>query len=148
MTNSGMLPASMWTPGQLDLKVDDADSHLAHHQTIRAMSVCELIKSSLNHYYKTCHYLPQVGTLGFEGISLLCPTLPGKTIKLFFSTSLQTWSPRFDMAQMYREAELSALSLRTPRIIQLQMEENPNRGDSEKKQYMCVLGRRVVSCPV
>ena len=120
-------------------------------------NVCELIKSSLNHYYKTCHYLPQVGTLGFEGISLLCPTLPGKTIKLFFSTSLQTWSPRFDIAQMYREAELSALSLRTPnrpwllesfscrrRKIQIEVIQKKKKN----KQYMCVLGRRVVSCPV
>ena len=38
-------------------------------------------------YYKTSHYLLQVGTHSFEGTSLLWPRLPGKAIKLFFSTS-------------------------------------------------------------
>ena len=65
-------------------KVDDADSQLPHHQPIRR--TYELITPSLNHYYKTVHYLPQVGTHSSEGISLLWPPLPGKA-KLFFSTS-------------------------------------------------------------
>ena len=43
--------------------------------------------ASLNNYYKTSHCLPQVGTLGFEGINPLCPPLPGKATKLSFSTS-------------------------------------------------------------
>ena len=54
-------------------------------------------------YYKTCHYLPQVGTLGFEGINLLCLPLPGKAIKLSFSTAPKTLYPRRDLAQLYRE---------------------------------------------
>ena len=59
-------------------------------------------------YYKTCHHLPQVKTHGFEGIRLLSPLLPGKAIKLLFSTSPQTLSLRFDLVLVYREAELSA----------------------------------------
>ena len=43
--------------------------------------------SSLNHYHKTTHYNLRVGTHSFEGISLLWPPLPGKAIKLLFSTS-------------------------------------------------------------
>ena len=39
---------------------------------------------TLNNYYKTSHYVPQVGTHSFEGIMLLCPPLPGKAIKLLF----------------------------------------------------------------
>ena len=42
----------------------------------------ELITPSLNHYYKT----PGLGH-SFEGIILLWPLLPGKAIKLLFSTS-------------------------------------------------------------
>ena len=36
-------------------------------------------------YYKTCHYLLQVGTHDFEGTNPLCSPLPGKAIKLSFS---------------------------------------------------------------
>ena len=39
---------------------------------------------------------PQVGIHSFEGINPLCPPLPGKAIKLFFSTSPKTLSPRFN----------------------------------------------------
>ena len=45
---------------------------------------------SLDNLYKTSQYLLQVGTRGFEGRSLLCSPLPGKTIELFFSTSPKT----------------------------------------------------------
>ena len=38
-------------------------------------------------YYKTCHYFPQVETRCFEGMSPLCSPLPGKAIKLSFSSS-------------------------------------------------------------
>ena len=41
-------------------------------------------------YYKTCHYLSQVGIHDFEGMSLLFSPLPGKAIKLSFSTSPKT----------------------------------------------------------
>ena len=57
-------------------------SSLTHQKGVH-----QLITPSLNNYYKTPHCLPQVGTLGFEGISPLCPPLPGKAIKLSFSTS-------------------------------------------------------------
>ena len=36
-------------------------------------------------YYKTCHYLLQVGTHDFEGTNPLCSPLPGKAIRLSFS---------------------------------------------------------------
>ena len=46
--------------------------------------------------------------LGFEGISLLCPPLPGEVIKLPCPTSPTTLSLRCDSAPVHREAELSA----------------------------------------
>ena len=55
----------------------------------------------------TPHYPLQMRAHILEGISPLRPLLPGKTIKLFFSTSLQTLSLRFDSAAVYREANLS-----------------------------------------
>ena len=48
--NGGMLPTSMQALDQLDLKVDDADSCLPHHQPIRRMSMswsCPLWKMTL-----------------------------------------------------------------------------------------------------
>ena len=45
---------------------------------------------------------PGLGPTVFEGTSLLCPHLPGKSIKLFFSTSLKTLSLRFKLAPVYR----------------------------------------------
>ena len=51
-------------------------------------SVHKLITPSLGHCYKTPHYSLQEGTHSFEGISPLWPPLPGKAIKLSFSTSL------------------------------------------------------------
>ena len=53
-------------------------------------NVQELNHYSLNHYYKTSYYPLQMGTHSFEGIRPLWPPLPGKAIKLFFSTSFQT----------------------------------------------------------
>ena len=43
-----------------------------------------------------------------RGMNLLYSPLPGKAIKLSFSTSSKTLSPRFDSASAYREAEFSA----------------------------------------
>ena len=63
---------------------------------------------ALNNDYKTSHYLPQVGTHEFEGISPLWPPVPGKVIRLSFPTSPKILSLRFDLVQVYREAELSA----------------------------------------
>ena len=45
---------------------------------------------------------------GFGGMNLLYSPLPGKAIKLSFSTSSKTLSPRFDPALVYREAEFLA----------------------------------------
>ena len=39
---------------------------------------------------------------------MLCPSLPDQAIKLSFSTSSKTLSPRFDSATVYREAKLEA----------------------------------------
>ena len=57
-------------------------------------------------YYKTCHDLPNLRTLGFEDISMLCPPLPSRGIKLSLSTSPKILSPKFVLAQVNREAEL------------------------------------------
>ena len=38
----------------------------------------------------------------FWGHSPLCPPLPGKAIKLFFSTSPKTLSPKFNLVPVYR----------------------------------------------
>ena len=51
---------------------------------IHQKNVHKVIMPFLNNYYKTSHYFLQVGTHGFEDISLLWPLLPGKVIKLFF----------------------------------------------------------------
>ena len=42
----------------------------------------------------------------FQGRSLVCLLLPGEVTELFFSTSPKTLSLGFDLASMYREAEL------------------------------------------
>ena len=39
MINNDMLPTSMQTPDQLELKANDADSNLPHHQPIKRMSM-------------------------------------------------------------------------------------------------------------
>ena len=43
-----------------------------------------------------------------RALACCSPPLPGKAIKLSFSTSPKTLSPSFDLPPMYREAELSA----------------------------------------
>ena len=70
-------------------------------------NVFELILPSLNHHQKT-HYPLQVRACSFWGRSPLCPPLPGKVIKLSFSTSPKTLSPRFASPPVYREVEFSA----------------------------------------
>ena len=62
----------------------------------------KLITPSLNHYCQTSHYPLQVGTHNFEGISLLWPPLSSKAIKLYFSISPKTLSPRFNSVWAYR----------------------------------------------
>ena len=44
----------------------------------------------------------------FRGRSPLCPPLSGKAIRVSFSTSPKTLFPRLDLAQVQKEAELSA----------------------------------------
>ena len=75
-------------------------------------NVHKLIMPSLNNYFKTFHYLLQVGTPGFEGISPLWPPSPGKVKKLSFFTSPITQSLKLDSVLVYREAELSASELK------------------------------------
>ena len=58
MINDGMLPTSMKTPDQLDVKVDDVDFYLP---PIHQKNVNKLIMPYLNNYYKTPCYLPKVG---------------------------------------------------------------------------------------
>ena len=55
-------------------------------------NVHELITPSSLKYYCKTHYSLQDGTKSFEGISPSWPPLPGKAIKLFFSTSPKTLS--------------------------------------------------------
>ena len=56
----------------------------------------------LNHCYKTPHQIPLCWDTVLRSTSPLCPPLPGKTIKLFFSTSPRTLSLRFDSAPVHR----------------------------------------------
>ena len=100
MIKDSKLATSTQTPGQLETMLFLLSSPLTHQENVQ-----ELVTSSLNNYYKTSHYLPQVGTRGFESISPLWPPLLDKTVKLSFYTSPQTPSLRFDLPQLYREAE-------------------------------------------
>ena len=50
---------------------------------------------------------PWVGTQFLKGTSLLYPPLPGKSIKLFFSTSPKTLSPRFSSVQVKFSASIT-----------------------------------------
>ena len=56
MINDDMPPTGMQTPDQLNLKVDDADYYLSHHQPRADHTLF---------YYKTSHCLPRAETLGF-----------------------------------------------------------------------------------
>ena len=99
--NEGVLPTSTETPDCLEPEGWWCRLPLTSPPT-RQRNVPELITPSLTHYYKTSQYPFQVGTHSFEDISLPWPPLPGKAIKLFFSTSPQTLSPRFNSVSGYR----------------------------------------------
>ena len=53
---------------------------------------------SLNHHYKTAHQIPLGWNTECWRLCPLWPSLPGKEIKLFFSTLPKSLSPRFDLA--------------------------------------------------
>ena len=82
-------------------KVDDADSRWPHHQPVRRISMSWSHPRSLN-TIKIPHYPLQGGTHSSEGTSPLWPPLPGKAIKLFFSTSSKTLSRCFCSALVNR----------------------------------------------
>lgn len=71
-------------------KAEDADSSPPHHP-VRGGST-----PAWNHGSTTAHYPHQGGTHGVEGINPPWPRLPGKAIKLCFSTSPKTLSPRIN----------------------------------------------------
>ena len=81
-------------------KVDDADSHLPHHKPISRMSLSRS-RSLWTITVKLLTTLPRAGH-SFEGISPLGPPLPGRAIKLFFSTSPKTLPLKFNSVSGYR----------------------------------------------
>ena len=93
-------------------KLDDANSHLPHLQSIKRMSKswshplwgCFILFHVIEteSFYKIPHYSFQVGTHSFEDFSPLWPPLPGKAIKLFFSTSPKALPLRFNLVSVYR----------------------------------------------
>ena len=76
-------------------KVDNAESHLPHHQPIRRMST----SWSRPLWTITTQLLTTspAGDTRFEDISPLWPPLPGKAIKLFISTLPKTLSPKVNL---------------------------------------------------
>ena len=90
-------PQTGWTQ-----KVDDADSQLPPHQPIRRVSTNW---SYLPLWTIAITLLPIPSRWGhiFEGISPLWPPLPGKAMKLSFSTSPKTLSLRFNSVSGYRD---------------------------------------------
>ena len=78
-------------------KVYDAHSHSPHQQQSEVHPCPFLLAIT-----RTPHCPLQIRAHILEGISPLWPPLPGKTIKLFFSTSPQALSLRFDSAAEQR----------------------------------------------
>ena len=58
----------------------------------------------LKYCYETLHssHLLRLGQVVFQGKRLVCPTLPDKAMKQFFSTSPKTLSLKFDSALVHR----------------------------------------------
>ena len=109
----------------MDPKVDNLDAYLPHHHQKK---VHTLILLSLNNYYKIPHCLLQAGTHSFEGSSLLCPPLPGKAIKLSFSTFV-LW----DSLVAQRVKHLPAM----PGLIP-GSGRSPGEGNGNPLQYSCL----------
>lgn len=84
--NNGMLPTNMQTLGQVELKVDVADSYLPHHQPIRRMSTswsCPLWTIII----KLLTIFPKLGHLAFRVLAH-CVSFTGQSNKatLFYFT--------------------------------------------------------------
>ena len=104
-----MKPSSFQREGHslITLKITEAHQETTRVQ-IRGMqalntpwSLWATLPSS--HCYKTPHQIaPRLGHTVFDGTSPLRPPLPGKAINVFFYTSLETLSPRFDSALGHR----------------------------------------------
>ena len=87
-------------PGQLDLKFDDADFYLPHHQHIRRIS------TSWSHSLWTITIKsPSGDTIVWRALACCGPPLPGKVIKLSFSTLPKILSLKFDSVPVYRVGE-------------------------------------------
>ena len=76
--------------------VDDADSQATTNQSEECLWANHILFSVklLTAHIEYRH--------SFEGMKLLCPHSPGKAIKLIFSTSLKTLSPRTNSVSGYR----------------------------------------------
>ena len=92
-------PQTSWT--------QRVDSYLPHQEPIRTKST-SWSRPLWATIIKLVTIFPRLGYLVLGVISMLCPPLPDQAIKLSFSTSSKTLSPRFDSATVYREAELEA----------------------------------------
>ena len=87
-TICGMLPSNMWTPDQLDLKVEYV------HFYLTPPNIRKMFKSRSHPLLLENFSVSSLGRHGYERISLLYPPLPGKAIKLSFFTSAPSLSLR------------------------------------------------------
>ena len=87
-TSCGMLPSNMWTPDQLDLKVEYV------HFYLTPPNIRKMFKSRSHPLLLENFSVSSLGRHGYERISLLYPPLPGKAIKLSFFTSAPSLSLR------------------------------------------------------
>ena len=87
-------------------KTEDAGSRLSHHQSIRKISTSWL-HPPLWAITTKLLATPSSQDNSFEGISLWWPLVPGKAIKLFFSTSPKTLSPEIQINTRVRGPNFS-----------------------------------------
>ena len=105
--NHGMLPTSLQTPDQLDLKVDNVDSHLTHYQLIRRMCTSwshplwTIIIKLLTIFHKLEHMVLRASA---HCVPL---SLANNKATLFYFTRSSV-SKIWLGTPVYREAELSA----------------------------------------
>ena len=98
---NGMLPINTRLQTSWNQKLDDADSHLPHHQPIRRMSMSYSLPPLWTVSMRLLTTLSSAGH-SLTGISLPWPPLPRKAIKRFFSTSPKTPSLHFYSASVNR----------------------------------------------